>query len=154
MSPEARQKLSRLAKERHARGELGGAKFGQMGGFTKGVNSRRDRVAKRVAEAAQNEEMTQQLIEVFKDAIQRDQPTYIRIKAAEALIAIERDEARIAMAEEEHQAKAYSREELLEMLSGNLTTGPIAALLRRQIEPEAGIIDAEVIEIPEIRNGR
>lgn len=153
MSPETREKLSRLAKERHAAGKFGGAEFGRRGGLAKGANAHNSRVARRVAEAAQNEEMTRQLIDVFKDAIQRDQPTHIRIKAAEALIAIEAAEARIAMAEEEHQAKAYSREELLGILSGNLTTGPIAALLRRQIEPEAGIIDAEAVEIPPIRNG-
>jgi hypothetical protein len=147
MSPEAREKLSRIAKERHARGEFGGSKFGKMGG-----RPRKDRVAKRVAQAAQTDEMAQQLIQVFRDAIQEDQPTHIRIKAAEALIAIERDEARIAMAEEEHDAKSYSREELLKILSGNLTTGPISALLRRQIEPEAEIIDAEAVEV-QIRNG-
>lgn len=32
LSPEGREKLSRLAKERHARGELGGSKFGKLGG--------------------------------------------------------------------------------------------------------------------------
>lgn len=148
MSPEAREKLSQIAKERHARGEFGGSKFGKMGG-----RPRKPRVAKRVAEAAQTDEMAEQLIEVFRDAIQPSQPSHIRIKAAEALIAIERDEARIAMAEEEHQAKTYTREELLEMLSGQLTTGPIAALLRRQM-PEQPFIEVEAKEIPSIRNGR
>ena len=32
ISPETREKLSRIAKERHARGELGGREFGKMGG--------------------------------------------------------------------------------------------------------------------------
>lgn len=142
MSPEARENLSRIAKERHARGEFGGAEFGRLGG-----RPRKPRVAKRVAEAAQTEEMAEQLIAVFRDAVQPDQPTHIRIKAAEALIAIEAAEARIAMAEEEHEAKTHSREELLAILSGSLTEGPIAALLRRQQD-----IETEAVEIPQIRN--
>lgn len=145
MPPEQRERLSRLAKERHAAGKFGGSEFGKLGGYHKQQRVK-DRVAKRVAEAAQNEEMALQLIQVFRDAIQPSQPTHIRIKAAEALIAIERDEARIAMAEEEHDAKKHSREELLQILSGNLTEGPISALLRKQID--AGeVIDAEAVEI-------
>lgn len=142
LSPEAREKLSRLAKERHARGEFGGREFGKLGG-----RPRKDRAAKRVAEAAQDDPMARQIIQVFKDAIQPDQPMGIRIKAAEAIIQVEREEAKVAMAEEDHDARVHSREELLEILSGSLTEGPIAALLRAQIEPETGIVDAEVVEV-------
>jgi len=141
LSPEAREKLSRLARERHARGEFGGSKYGKMGG-----RPRKDRAARRVAEAAQEDAMARQIISVFKDAIRPDQPMHIRIKAAEAIIAVEREEAKVAMAEEDHAAKVHTREELLEILSGRLTEGPVAALLRAQIEPETGIVDAEVVE--------
>jgi hypothetical protein len=141
ISPEAREKLSRLARERHARGELGGSKFGKLGG-----RPRKDRAAKRVAESAQEERMARQIIQVFKDAVQPDQPMNIRIKAAEAWLGIEREEAKVSMQEEEHDVKQHSREELLEILSNRMTEGPIAELLRKQIEPETGIVDAEVVE--------
>lgn len=150
MSPEAREKLSQLAKERHAKGEFGGAKFGRLGGRPK-----KERAAARVAAAAQSDDMAEQLIQVFKDAVQPDQKMHIRIKAAEALLGIEREEAKVAMAEEEHESKQHSREELLEMLSGKLTEGPIAAMLRKQIEPgipDADVIDGEAEEV-QIRNG-
>lgn len=141
MSPEQREKLSRLAKERHARGEFGGAKFGKLGGRPK-----KDRAAKRVAEAAQEEAVARQIINVFREALMPDQPMHIRLKAAEALFSVEREEAKLTMAEESHETRQRSREELLEILSGNLTEGPVAAILRRQIEPETGIIDADVVE--------
>lgn len=141
ISPEAREKLSRLAKERHARGEFGGAKYGKLGG-----RPRKDRAAKRVAEAAQADAEAQRIIRVFKDAIDPKQPMHIRLKAAEAWLGVERDEAKVALQEASHEAKEHSREELLALLSEKLTQGPAAQILRRQLEQESGIVDAEVVD--------
>ena len=140
LSPEARDKLSRLAKERHARGEFGGPKFGRMGG-----RPRKKRVAERVAEAAQRDEMARDIIKVFQDAIDDSQPISIRLKGAMALHEIERDEARTVLKEVEQDAKQHSRDELISILSDKLTSGTTAAILRRQLEAEA-IPDADVVE--------
>lgn len=142
MTPEQRQKLSEAAKQRHKEGKFGGAKFGAMGGRPK-----KDRAAKRVAEAAQTDKNAQEIIAVFKDAIQPHHPMHIRIKAAEAWLGIEREEAKIVLSEEKTGDEARSREELLAILSEKLTTGPASQIVReRMIEREAGIIDAEVVE--------
>ena len=141
MSPEAREKLSRLAKERHARGEFGGAKFGKMGG-----RPRKARAADRVAQAAQEDPTARQIIQVFRDAINPAQPMSIRLKAAEAWLGVEREEAKIALQEADTTAKQHSRDELIALLAGKLTTGPAAMILRKQLESETGIIDAEVVD--------
>lgn len=140
MSPEHRQKLSQLAKERHARGELGGAKFGKLGGRPK-----RDRAAKRVAESAQDDATAKQIINVFKDAIAPDQPMGIRLKAAEAWLGVEREEAKVAIQEADSDSKQHSREELIELLSHKLSSGPAAAIIAKQLDQEI-IPEAEVID--------
>jgi hypothetical protein len=143
LTPEAREKLSRLAKERHAAGKFGGSRFGKMGGRPK-----KDRAAKRVAEAAQEEANARRIINVFKDAIHENQPMQIRIRAAEAWLGVEREEAKILLQEAAHDEKQHSREELLEILSKRLTDGPAATILRKQLEQESSevIADAEVVE--------
>ena len=142
LSPEQREKLSRLAKERHAQGKFGGKEFGKLGG-----RPRKDRAAKRVAEAAQDDANARRIIEVFRDAIEDDQPMGTRLRGAELWLQVEREEAKVSLQEESAEAKQHSREELIAILSEKLMSGPTAEILRRSIEPETGIVDAEVIEI-------
>ena len=143
LSPETRDKLSRLAKERHARGEFGGKEFGKLGG-----RPRKDRAAARVAEAAQEDANARKIIQVFEDAIDEQQPMGTRLKGAELWIGVEREEAKISIREEEKEAKQHSREELLEILSQKLTSGPAAQLIAKQLNKETPepITDAEVVE--------
>ena len=47
--------------------------------------------------------------------------------------------------EEAHEAAQHSREELIQMLSSKLTSGPTASVIRRQIEDQI-IVDAEIVE--------
>ena len=141
LTPQAREKLSRLAKERHAAGKFGGREFGRLGG-----RPRKERAARRVAEAAEAEENARRIIAVFKDAIAPDQPMSIRLKAASAWLDVERQEATLALQEADSDAKHHTRDELLAMLSQKLTSGPAATILRRQLEAETGITDAQVID--------
>lgn len=141
ISPAARQRLSELARQRHAAGTFGGAKFGRLGG-----RPRKKRVAETVSEAAQDPAMARQIIQVFKDSIDPNQPMSIRLKGAMALHEIDQSEARLALREEESAAKQHSRDELIAILSQKLTSGTTAAILRRQIEQET-IVDAEVVDV-------
>lgn len=145
-SPEARQKLSDLAKQRHAEGKLGGPKFGSMGGKSKG--KKKDRIAKRVADAAQEDRQATEIIEVFKDAIDPSQPIGIRLKGAQAWVDIAVQHGKFELQEEAHEAAQHSREELIDMLTKKLTSGPTANVLKKQIESKA-IVDGEVVEIDE-----
>jgi hypothetical protein len=140
-SPESRQKLSDLAKQRHAEGKLGGAEFGRKGGRA----TKRARAAQAVAEAAQDEVSRRRIINVFRDAVDPNQPMGIRMKGATEWLAIEREEGKLALQESEVDAKNHSREELLAILAKKLTNGPTGDLLRRQLEAE-NIPDAEVVE--------
>ena len=149
-SPETREKLSRLAKERHARGEIGGAEFGKLGG-----RPRKDRASKAVAEAAQEQENRDRIIQVFKDATDSSQPMGLRLKGAVAWLDVEQQEGKLALQEEEADARHHSREELIEILSQRLTSGPSAHLLRRSLGQlddnqarfeEENIVDAEVVD--------
>lgn len=144
-SPEARQKLSDLAKQRHAEGKLGGPKFGAMGGKAKG---KKDRISKRVADAAQEETQASQIIEVFRDAIDPSQPIGIRLKGAQAWVDIAVQHGKFELQEEAHEAAQHSREELIDMLTKKLTSGPTANVLKKQIESKA-IVDGEVVELDE-----
>lgn len=142
-SPEARQKLSDLAKQRHAEGKLGGAKYGAMGGR---AARKKDRISKRVAEAAEEARHADEIIEVFKDAIDPSQPMSIRLKGAQAWVDIAVQHGKFELQEEAHDAAQHSREELIEMLSKKLTSGPTANVIRKEIESKA-VIDGEIVEI-------
>lgn len=144
-SPEARQKLSDLAKQRHAEGKMGGAKYGAMGGR---ANRKKDRISKRVAEAAEEQSEANKIIDVFKDAIDPSQPMGIRLKGAQAWVDISVQHGKFELQEEAHDAAQHSREELIEMLSKKLTSGPTANVIRKEIESKA-IVDGEIVEIEE-----
>ncbi len=145
LSPEGRQKLSELAKQRHKEGKLGGKKYGNLGGRPK---HRQDRVAKRVAEAAQDESNAKAIIKVFQDAVKNDKPINTRLKGAQAWLDIEHQEAKVAIQEEEANAKQHSREELIQILAEKLTAGPTAEIIKRQLSGKAPevVIDAEVFD--------
>ncbi len=144
MSPEAREKLSRLAKERIEAGKMGGAEFGKLGG--RGRTKEKRRAAQSVAEAAQ--ESAQQIIAVFKDAIGDDKPISVRLRGAEMWLNVENKEGQLSLQEERADAAELSRDELIKALTEKLTSGPTADILRSysQIEQETGIVDADVIE--------
>src|SRR5690606_29979822 len=139
---EAREKLSQLAKKRHAEGRFGGPKFGRMGALARKQN----RVSRRVVAAAQEEETAKASINVFRDAISPDQPISIRLRAAEAWMNVEREEMKLQLQEDESAHRQHSREELINILSQKLTSGLSAQILRRQIESETGVTDADVVD--------
>lgn len=146
ISPEARERLSKLAKQRHAEGKFGGAKFGKLGGRPRG--SSKDRIAKRVAEAAMEEANAKAIIEVFKDAIHPNQTISVRLKGAQAWAEIANQHARMEDKQEHQVEEQRTREELLELVRQKLTSGPAAQVIRNAalIEEETGIVDADVIE--------
>jgi hypothetical protein len=154
LSPEAREKLSRLAKERHARGEFKNDRLkgnpelakqvGRLGG--RGNTRKKTRITKRVAEAAMEEKNALAIIEVFKDAIHPSQPIHIRIKGATAWADIAMQSAKFDLSEEAQQQQQLSRDELIKLLSEKLSNGPAANLIAGQIEEQTGIVDAEVVE--------
>lgn len=142
LSPEVRDKLSRLAKQRHAEGKFGGTQYGKLGG-----RPRKDRAAKRVADSAQEDQNAKQIIQVFKDAVQDHQPMGVRLKGAEAWLIVEREESKLSIQEDAQDSKEHSREELVEILLSKLSNGPTADILKRGlIEEESGITDATVVD--------
>lgn len=141
MSPEGRQRLSELAKKRHAEGRFGGSKFGKLGGRGK---TREQRLAQQsVAEAAQDH--AEEIIEVFRDAIDPDRPMNQRLKGAELWLNVEREARKMAMQEAAQDAEQLDRATLLKLLSEKLSSGPAAALVRAQLEQD-NIVDAEVVD--------
>lgn len=147
LSPEAREKLSRLAKERHAQGKLGMPHQGKLGGKAKHRKvQRKARITKRVAEAAMEEKNALAIIEVFKDAIHPSQPMHIRLKGAQAWADIATQDAKFELSQEAQTQAHRSREELISILQDKLSSGPTARLITKQIEAETGIVDAEVVE--------
>lgn len=139
-SPETLEKLSRLAKERHAQGKMGGAKFGKMGG-----RPRKERATRAVADAAQELPNRRAIIQVFKDAVDPDMPIGVRLKGAQAWLEMEQAESKIALQEEVQDTRQLGREQLLEILTEKLTSGPAADLLRRNL-PQIDIPDVDVVE--------
>jgi len=146
LSPEAKERLSELAKKRHAEGKFGGEKFGKMGGRPKGGSKKKQRITKAVAEAAEEEKNKNAIIQVFKDAIHHNQPMTVRLKGAQAWAEIAAQHQKMELSEEAQNQAQHSREELIDILKGKLTSGPAAAIIRGQLEAETGIVDAEVIE--------
>lgn len=144
VSDEGRQRLSELATKRH-----------QEGGFKKKPGSTprkpsKKRVAARVASAAREKKNAQAIIDVFKDAISPSQPTSIRLKAAVAWIEVEQEDAKLSLREADVTGQALDRAQLLSILSERLTTGPVADVLRRQIESESGnVVEGTAIDLPQ-----
>jgi hypothetical protein len=97
-----------------------------------------------VAEAAREQKNATAIIDVFKDAIQPTQPAHIRIKAAEAWLKVESDDAKQILREADVESQVRDRAELLDILSEKLTTGHAALLLRKQLEQQAGITDVVI----------
>ena len=145
LSPEVRQAASERAKKLHAEGRLGGSKFGKLGG-----RPRKKRTSERVAEAAAKQANHEDIVRVFEDAVADNQPIGVRLKGAEAWLAIEREERKLALQEDDFDAKQHSRDELITLLADKLTSGPAAEVLRAQLEgdqygqPE--VVDAELVE--------
>jgi len=143
LSPETRQRLSEAAKQRHAEGRLGGAKFGRMGG-----RPRKERAASHVAEEARKE--ARRIVQVFKDATDESQPISVRLKAAQAWIEIEREDDKLTLQEETADAKQMSREELIAAVREKMSSGTAAAIIRKALEEDNGsVVAPDVIDIPE-----
>jgi hypothetical protein len=146
ISPEAREKLSRLAKQRHAEGKFNlTPELYEKRRRTFREKNRRERIAKRVAEAAADDANARAIIEVFKDAIHPNQPMQTRLKGAEAWAKLAMEHARFELHQEVQDAAQHSREELLEILSDKLTNGPAARVISAQLEQE-NIAEAEIVE--------
>lgn len=147
LTPEGRERLSRLAKQRHASGAFGDpVSNGRKGGRPRGGSKKKQRISKRVAEAAADERNAMAIIQVFKDAIHPNQPMTVRLKGAQAWADIAAQHQKMELSEQAQDQASRSREELLGMLVTRLTSGPTANIIRSQIESESGIIDAEVID--------
>ena len=145
LTPEAREKLSQLAKERHAAGKFGGSRFGKLGG--RGRTREKRLAAEMVAEEAQKPEVQKAIVQVLKDAIDPSQNIMVRLKGVDAFVNIEKDNQKMQLARESAKEQQKTREELLEILKDKLTAGPVSGIIRRQMEQEAGIVDAEVVEV-------
>ena len=151
MSPERREKLSQEMTQRWRSGTVAerpnaGRPPGSLSSPVSIADRRRKRVASMVAEAAQDAENAQRLINVFKDGIAPNQPMYLRLKAAEAWLKIEGDEAKLELQERETDSQKRDRAELLEILSEKLTSGHAALLVRKQLNPPEEVIDAVVVD--------
>lgn len=149
LSQEGKEKLSRIAKERHAKGEFGGPQYGRLGGRPRGGTKKKQRITKAVAEAAEEEKNKNAIIEVFKDGIHPNQPISVRLKAAEAWANIAFQQGKMEVAEQANEQAQHSREELIAILQAKLTSGPTREILQKQIEREASevIIDGTVVEV-------
>jgi hypothetical protein len=143
ITPQGKDRLSDLARTRHANGQFDGSTPGP--GRPRGSVGKRKRISARVAEAAAEEENAQQIINVFKDAVHSSQPLPIRLKGAEAWARIAQEHARFELQEDTTDNTQRSREELLAILSEKLTSGPAAAIIAKQIE-QHNIQDATVVE--------
>jgi hypothetical protein len=147
MSPENRQKLSELAKERHRTGVWGPQKSRTPEAIAKAAETRRKNrkktAADHVAESAAQH--AADIVAVFQAAIDSGQPMGTRLKAAQAWLDVEQENRKLDIKEEAEDAKQHSRDELIAILAEKLTAGPAAELLRKQLESEVGVIDAEVV---------
>ena len=147
LTPEGRERLSQLAKKRHAEGKFGDPKVnGRKGGRPKGGTRKKQRISKRVAEAAADDRNAQAIIQVFKDAIHPNQPMQVRLKGAQAWADIAAQHQKMELSEAAQESAQHSRDDLIKLLAVKLTTGPTANIIRTQIESESGIVDAEVVD--------
>jgi len=145
MSEEERERRRQVMLERVARGEVGGAKFGRLGGRG---NTREKRLAQeRLAQEAQKPEVQKDLVKVLKDAIHEDQSIGTRLKGLEAWVEIERNQEKLNLAVDKAEAEHLDRQQMIEVLRQKLTTGAAGEILRAQAQlDDPDIVDAEVVD--------
>jgi hypothetical protein len=146
-SPEAKAKLSQLAKERHAAGKLGGSKFGKLGG--RGNTKEKRLASATVADAAQKH--STEIIDVFRDAVAEGTPMTHRLKGAELWLKAEQENEKIAVTKQKAAAEHMSREELVRVIAEALSKGSTSAALQNALTPPPPqapewIPDATVVE--------
>ena len=140
ISPETREKLSQLAKERHKEGKFGGSQYGKMGGRPKKVERK---ALDSVAEAAN--EHHEAIVQVFQDAVAENQPIAVRLRGAESWLNTQKEQSKLAIQEEETEQKQFDRAKVIELLAEKLTDGPAGYAIRERLEE--GVIDADATEI-------
>lgn len=140
ISDEGKQRLSEIATQRHREGG-----FAPVAGRPKRKPSRA-RIAAMVAQAALEDKTAQSIIDVFKDGIAPSQPMQIRLKAAEAWIKVDLDDAKQELRAESTASEQMDREAALAFLAGRLTEGHAATLIRKRLERE-NIPDADVFDV-------
>jgi hypothetical protein len=138
-SEEGKQRLSELAKARHRAGGFKKA----PGRSKKPRGQSRQRIATMVAEAARETKSANQIIDVFKDAIQPTQPMHVRLKAAETWLRVEHEDAKLQIREAATASEKKDRAELLDLLSKKLTSGHSAFLLQKQLKAN---LNGDVVE--------
>lgn len=121
-----------------------GPQFGKLGGGRK-----RQHRSAAVAVAEMAAEQADAVRKVFLDGIDDSQPIGVRLQAAKELLKVESDqldrEAREAAQEFERMNKDQLVGSIKEMLGAIAGAGRIASEVR-QLEEEAGIVDADVVE--------
>lgn len=145
LSPEERKRRSERMQKLRKEGKVG-PEYGKLGGRPK-----KPRASELLAQEA--EKHKDELLSVLKDAIDPNQPIGVRQKALDQWLAIEREERKMEMDEEEHYAK-MDREELMDDIAKRLSSNPmmLAMVMDRLSNKPVGAdeIEAEVVEEAEV----
>lgn len=145
IAPETREKLRKLAVERHKEGKFGGPQYGKLGGRPKKVERK---ALDSVAEAAN--ESHEAIVKVFEDAVAEGQPMGIRLRGAESWLNTQKEQAKLTIQEEDAEAKKFDRSKVIDLLTESLTSGPAGFAIRERLED--GVIEADATEIHENGN--
>lgn len=142
ISDEERKRRSERALQLKAEGKIGG-QYGKLGG-----RPRKPRATEIAAEEARNN--AEDLIQVFKDGIDPENPMKIRLASANSWFGIEQEEAKLKIQEEklDFDIEKANRDDLVEYLKNALTEGPLADQIQRQFDAEStaeDITDAESV---------
>lgn len=127
VSQEGRQRLSEIATERHKRGDFDPKRNGKP---KKARKPSKARIAQRVAAAAAEKKNAQNIIDVFKDGIASKQPMQIRLKAAEAWLRVDDNDAKLDLKRAVAASESMDRDQALDYLAKALSGGHAAELVR------------------------
>lgn len=139
LSAQQRQARSERAKLMHQRGQLGAKR----------------RVARSPAERPRTaSDLARDLIVENETEIRRQVKQILktgsaaqRVKVTELLLKTSLSAERLDSGERKAELQHQSREELIALLAGKLTSGPTAAIIRGQIEADVIEGSAEVVEL-------
>jgi hypothetical protein len=140
LSPEERERRRLDMIEKRKAGKVG-PEYGKLGG-----RPRKPRAAELLAQEA--EKHKEQMLQVLKDSIDSNQPIGVRQKGLDQWLAIEREERRLEMDEDEHIAK-MSKDELAAMLASKFQENPLLQQMFMKRMTGEDAIDVEGEEIPD-----
>lgn len=139
LSDEERERRRQNMQKLRDEGKIG-PQFGKLGG-----RPRKPRATEMIAERARQH--SEEIAQVFIDAIDPEQPMKVRLEAANSFAKIDRDEAQLKLQEDKFDVEHADKNELVTYLAGILEDSPVGAAIIEGFVDSTAEVDENTREL-------